>query len=93
MVVKQFVPIECNGDDTHDNFRLCLESLSEYSDNELIHNIWVYAFQQLVVNGGYTREIQSINFYSQRIVANQPMNSKAKLVPNLIRRVDLWIVI
>lgn len=37
---------KCNGDDTHDNFRLCLESLSEYSDNELIHNIWVYAFQQ-----------------------------------------------
>lgn len=37
---------KCNRDDTHNNFLLCLESLSEYSDNELIHNIWLYAFHQ-----------------------------------------------
>jgi hypothetical protein len=36
---------KCNNDETHENFRLCLESLSEYSDNELILSIWLSVFQ------------------------------------------------
>jgi hypothetical protein len=35
-----------NGDEIQEHFPLCFESLSEFSDTELIHNIWLYAFRK-----------------------------------------------
>ena len=39
---------KCSEDETHENFSICLESLSEYTDNEIVSNLWLSVFQQNV---------------------------------------------